>query len=112
MKCYGRTLDLRGDPNAIASYKDWHRRVFPEVLDALRAIGVTRMKIFVRGTRMFMYMEAVDSFDPRRDWSRYAALPRTAEWEEMMRTLQQRLPGAQPDEWWAPMEQGFDLESA
>ena len=53
-----------------------------------------------------------DSFDPERDWARYAAMPRTAEWEAMMRRLQQPIPGARPDEYWVPMEQVFDLESA
>jgi len=29
--------------------------------------------------------------------------------DELMRTLQERAPEAKPDDWWAPMEEVFDL---
>lgn len=110
MKSFAQTLDPKDDPDLIRAYRDYHRRVWPEVVADLRAIGITRMKIFLLGTRLFMYYEAPDGFDPARDYQRYAASPRCAEWDRLMRMFQRTAPGAKVEEWWAAMEQVFDLE--
>ena len=55
MQAYGMALDLRDDPQLIARYKKEHAEVWPEVVARLRDIGVTEMKIFLLGRRMFMY---------------------------------------------------------
>jgi L-rhamnose mutarotase len=112
MKCFAQTLDLKDDPALIREYRDHHRRVWPEVVRALRAAGLRRMKIFLLGTRLFMYAEADDAFDPARDYQAYARDPRCRAWDELMRRYQQPAPGARPGEWWAGMEQVFDLDSA
>lgn len=109
MKCYGRTLCLRADPALVESYKRYHQQVWPEVLAGIREAGITEMRIFLRGNRMFMYCETVDSFDPARDFARANASPKAQEWDRLMRTLQEPAPEAGPDEWWAEMEQVFDL---
>ena len=57
MKSLAMTLDLVDDPEVIDKYKAYHREVWPEVISGLRSIGVARMKIFLLGTRMFMYLE-------------------------------------------------------
>lgn len=64
VKCYAQTICLKDDPAGIERYKQYHRESFPEVLQALKSIGITKMKIFLLGLRMFMYMETVDAFDP------------------------------------------------
>ena len=110
MKSYGRTLMLQDDPAKIEAYKRHHRAVWPEVLAALRGTGITDMKIYLLGRRMFMYMTTVDDFDPAANMARYAASPRVQEWEELMQTLQERAPEAPPDQWWADMELVFDLQ--
>jgi L-rhamnose mutarotase len=112
MKAFAQALDLKDDPRLIAEYVRHHRRVFPEVLSALREIGISRMRIYLLGSRLFMYFEAPESFDPARDYQRYANDPRCREWDSIMRTYQQPAPGAKAGEWWAPMECVFDLESA
>ena len=38
-----------------------------------------------------------------------AQSPRAAEWDALMREFQQPVPGASPSEWWAAMEEAFDL---
>lgn len=112
MKCYGLTLCLQDDPAKIALYKEHHRNVWPGVIARLREVGVNEMKIFLRGTRMFMYIETTDEFEPKRDFVRVNEDPVSKEWNELMATLQARAPEASPDEWWAPMEQVFDLGKA
>ena len=100
---------LRDDPKVIERYKAEHANAWPEVLAQLRRIGVTEMRIFLLGTRMFMYCETVDGFDPTLDFARANEDPTYRKWDELMRSLQQRAPEAKPDEWWALMECVFDL---
>lgn len=112
MRAFAQALDLKDDPALVEAYRAHHRAVYPEVIAALREIGIARMKIFLVGTRLFMYFEAPDDFEPARDYQAYAARARCAAWDALMRGFQQRIPGARPDEWWSPMELLFDLESA
>ena len=109
MKAYGLTLCLQDDPAKIASYVEYHRAVWPGVLARLREVGVHEMRIFLRGRRMFMYIETDDAFEPRRDFDRVNEDPVSRAWNDLMATLQERAPEASPDEWWAPMALVFDL---
>lgn len=111
MKCFAQTLILIDDPLRIAEYRALHARIWPEVTAALRAAGIVNMRIFLHGTRLFMYFEAPDDFDPARDYQRYASDPRCQEWDRWMRSFQQPVPGAAAGAWWAPMECVFDLEA-
>lgn len=45
MSRYVLTIDLRDDPDAIAAYRDYHQRVWPEVVESLRRSGVRAMAI-------------------------------------------------------------------
>lgn len=112
MKTFAQALDLNPDPDLIRRYVEYHTRVWPEVTAALRTIGITKMQIFLLGTRLFMVYEAPDDFVPQRDYQAYAADPRCREWDRLMREFQRPAPGAGPGEWWAPMECIFDLGGA
>ena len=109
MKYYGLTLCLRDNSETIEQYKEYHRHVWPEVTARLGEVGITQMRIFLLGTRLFMYMETTDEFDPRMDFPRYTEDPKAQEWDELMRTFQQRAPEVSPDEWWALMGPVFEL---
>jgi L-rhamnose mutarotase len=108
MKYFGLTLMLKDDPAVIEKYTRLHREVYPEVVKAIRDLGITQMQTWILGNRLFMYVEAPDSFDSR-DWARFVVDERTAEWDRMMRSMQYTAPEARPDEWWHAMEQVFDL---
>jgi L-rhamnose mutarotase len=108
-KSYAMALDLKDDPKLIEEYVEYHRAVWPEALDSLRSLGVEKAKIFLLGRRLFMYVEVPDDFDFPADLARYTEVPRAREWDEFMRGFQEKVPGAQPDEWWAQMEQVWDL---
>lgn len=110
MKAFGLTLLLQDDAQKMATYKEYHRAVWPEVAARLRECGVQGMQIFLRGTRMFMYLTTDDDFVPARDFQRVNEDPVSARWNDLMATLQARAPEANPDEWWAPMELVFDLD--
>jgi len=94
MKSFGMTLNLKSDPGVVDNYVEYHEAVWPDVLAGLGGIGISRMKIFLHGLRLFMYMEK----------------GRAKEWDELMRTFQEPVPGAASGEWWAEMEEVFDLE--
>ncbi len=112
MKTFAQCLDLVDDPASIAEYEAWHRRVFPEVLAGLRAIGVRSMRIFRHGARLFMTFEADDAFDPALDYPRYAENAKCREWDAMMRKFQRPVPGAKSGEWWSAMHEVFRMERA
>jgi L-rhamnose mutarotase len=109
MQSYGMTLMLKDDEEIVDRYKEYHRKAWPEVVSRLRESGITQMRIYLLSRRMFMYMEAVDGFSPERDFPKLVQDARYREWDELMRGLQQPAPEARAGEWWAPMEEVFDL---
>lgn len=109
MPTYAQAIDLVDDPGLIREYEEHHRRVWPEVRRALRAIGIVEMRIFRAGTRLVMVFEARDGFEPARDYQAYAADPRCREWDELMRKYQRPIAGAPPGAWWTPMSELFRL---
>ncbi|MDE0634667.1 MAG: L-rhamnose mutarotase [Candidatus Poribacteria bacterium] len=110
MKHFGLTLNLKNDPAIIEKYKAYHRDAWPETLAGLKAVGITKMNIYLLGRHLFMAMETVDTFDIKRDFPRYLEEhPKCKEWDELMRTFQEPVEGAQAGEWWAQMEIVFEL---
>jgi L-rhamnose mutarotase len=69
------------------------------------------MEIYLRGTRMFMIMEVNDKFSFETKARSDQQNPKVQEWEQLMWTFQQPLPGSKPGEKWLPMERIFKLES-
>ena len=57
-----------------------------------------------------MYFEAPPGFDPATDYQAYTEDPRCREWDDLMRTFQQKVPEAKEDEWWPTMELVFDMQ--
>jgi L-rhamnose mutarotase len=109
VRTFGLTLCLQADAQKIAEYRRAHQAVWPEVAARLHACGVKQMQIFLLGTRMFMYLVTDDDFDAARDFARINEDPVSAKWNAWMATLQERAPEANPDQWWAPMEEVFVL---
>jgi L-rhamnose mutarotase len=109
MTRYVLTVDLKDDPAVVAAYREHHRRVWPEVLESLRRTGLREMEIYLLGRRLVMVVET-DGRDVRRCFAAHvASSPRVAEWEALMRSLQQPPPGGVAGDWWAMMEPVFRL---
>lgn len=111
MKSYAMALDLKEGPGIVEEYTRYHREVWPDVLAGLRGLGIVKMKIFLHGRRLFMYLETPDRFDLARDFPRYMESGQAKEWDELMRSFQEPVPGASACEWWAAMEEVFDLHA-
>jgi L-rhamnose mutarotase len=110
MQSFGMALNLKDDPLAVEKYKSHHQKVWPEVETALQRIGITAMKIFLIGRKLFMYMETVDDFEPQRDFPQYLKdHARCKQWDELMQTFQEKIPEAGEDEWWVRMELVYQL---
>src|SRR2546428_3660132 len=105
------TVNLKNDPAAIEAYRDYHRRVWPEVLQSLRAVGVEAMDIYLLGRRAVMIVEMTDGLDYRRAFAAHmSSNPRVAEGGRLMKSLQEPSPHAAAGEWWAGMGAGFRLQ--
>lgn len=110
MQEFALTINLVDDAQKIEEYKEYHRRVWPEVIQDLASVGILELKIWLLGRRMFMLMQAENSFRPDRDFARLeASSPRYNEWQRTMDEFQERVPEAQPGEHWAAMSKVFDL---
>lgn len=109
MQRFCLALDLKPDPVLIAEYEDYHRAVWPEILDSIRAAGIERLEIYRVGERLFMLLEADDHFSFEKKAMLDAANPKVQEWETLMWRYQQALPSAKPGEKWVLMERIFEI---
>jgi len=105
-------IDLKDD-EAVRIYREHHRRVWPEVLDSLHRFGVLDMTIYLAGRRLVMIVDMQDGRDLRTAFdARVASHPRVGEWERLMTSLQERVPGSKDGEWWTAMEPVFELHES
>ena len=111
LKRYCLTLDLKNDPELIRQYKHWHedKNIWPEIPRGIREVGFNEMEIYLRGTRMFMIIEADESVDFDTAMKKIATLPRQHDWAAFVARFQQELPEAKGDEKWLMMERVFKL---
>ena len=107
MKRYCQTLTLVDNPELVAKYVAAHARVWPEVIQGQREVGILDMQIYRKGCSLFMIMDTVDDFDFARDMARLATLPRQAEWEAYVSQFQGAKADARSDEKWQVMERIF-----
>jgi L-rhamnose mutarotase len=106
---YCLTLDLKDDPQLIAEYERYHKKIWPEITQSLKAAGIVNAEIYRLGTRMCMVLEVDEHFSFAAKAQADRANPKVQEWEELMWKFQKPLPQAQPGEKWLLMEKIFEL---
>lgn len=109
MRRFVQALDLKDAPGVVDAYVAHHQRVWPEVEQSLRRIGIERIDIYRIGHRLVMVMDTADDFDRDTAFAAHLANPKCREWEELMKTFQEKVPGAGAGEWWAEMIQVYQL---
>jgi L-rhamnose mutarotase len=109
MQQYCLALDLKDDPQLIAEYEAYHKAVWPEILESIRDSGITRLDIYRVQNRLFMILEANESFSFEAKAAADAANPIVQEWETLMWNYQQALSGTKPGEKWVLMQKIFSL---
>jgi L-rhamnose mutarotase len=104
------TVNLKSDPESVETYTRYHRAVWPEVQASLRRVGVQQMDIYLLGHRLVMVVEMREGLDYRTAFdSHVSSSQRVAEWERLMKSLQEPSADARAGEWWALMEPVFHL---
>jgi len=109
-KRYCLALDLKNDSPLIAAYKRYHQKIWPEITESIKSTGISDMEIYLLDTRLFMIMEVDDSFSFEKKAEADRSNPKVQEWEKLMWTFQQALPGAKQGEKWLLMERIYKLE--
>ena len=104
-------LDLKDDPELIATYEAYHRpgAVPGPIVRSIQASGIEEMEIFRCGNRLVMLMETGPGFDPQAKAADDAADPNVIAWEKLMDLYQQRLPWAPPGVKWLEAERIYAL---
>ena len=110
MKKYCLALDLKNDPDLIQEYKQFHQNVWPEIIESITSSGIKNLDIYSVQDRLFMIIEAEDSFSFEEKSKLDTSNPKVQEWEELMWKFQNALPGAQPGEKWMLMDKIFELK--
>jgi L-rhamnose mutarotase len=98
---------LRIRKEAIEEYEREHERVWPELLNKLKDVGISKYFIFRRGQELFLTME-VEDFN--RAWDELDRDPVNQRWQEKMGRLFEPVPDLEPGERFAMMKQVFYLE--
>ena len=107
MKRVGFVLKVRADK--LEEYKAHHKKVWPEMLDALRRRGWANYSLFLRDDGlMFGYFETPESFQAALDGM--AAEEVNGRWQDFMAPYFESLGGAHPDEGMIELEEVFHLD--
>ncbi len=101
---YGQVIDLK--PGVLEKYKKYHAAVWPEVAAMISACNIQNYSIYHMDGTLFAYFEYVGG-DFDADMARMAADPKTQEWWDIMKPMQEPIPGRAEGEWWANMEEVF-----
>ena len=59
---YCLALDLKDDPEKIDAYIKYHKQVWPEINQSIKASGIQNAEIYHTGNRLFMILEVDDTF--------------------------------------------------
>ena len=111
LRRYCLALDLIDDADLIRVYEQWHREVWPEILESIRSSGIEQMEIYRVSNRLFMIMDVNASFSFEEKAQADAANEKVQEWETLMWNFQQALPFAKKGEKWLVMERIFSLDT-
>jgi len=109
MKRHCFALDLIDDPELIAAYKKHHEEIWPEITASIQEAGIETLDIYCVSNRLFMILEANESFTFEKKNAADAANPKVQEWENLMWTYQKALPAAKKGEKWMLMEKIYQL---
>lgn len=109
MKIYTLTLDLKNDPQLIREYEQQHKKVWPEVIQAIKDSGIRNMQIYRHATRLFMVITADDDFSFERKDAADLANQKVQEWEALMWKFQEPLKDTGDGGKWVLMDKIFEL---
>ena len=99
---------LKVKQDKIPAYKERHKQVWPEMLDALRRTGWHNYSLFMRDDGLlFGYFETPDSFQAALDGMSHEDV--NAKWQDFMAPYFEGL-GAHADQMMEELEEVFHLD--
>jgi L-rhamnose mutarotase len=98
---------LRIKAGAIDGYERDHKKVWPELLAKLKAVGISDYSIFRRGQDLFLVMRVAD-FEAA--WRELEGDPVNLRWQQEMDKYFESVPDLQPGERVAVMKEVFYME--
>lgn len=107
---YCFALDLVDDSSLQEEYKKYHQKIWPEISKSIADSGIVNLEIYCVGNRLFMILEADETFSFDRKAEMDANNPIVQKWEDLMWKYQKALPGAKAGEKWMLMDKIFDLK--
>lgn len=105
MPRYAFKLRIKAD--AIEEYDQEHKRVWPELLAKLKAVGISDYSVFRRGQDLTLVLKT-DDFD--KSWDELDCDPVNQRWQEFMGRLFEPVPDILPGERFAMLKEVFYLE--
>jgi L-rhamnose mutarotase len=99
---------LKVKEDRIPEYKERHKEVWPEMLQALRETGWHNYSLFMREDGLLIGYLETDDFDAARAGMETREI--NARWQAEMGDLFEALEGRRPDESMAPLEEVFHLD--
>ena len=107
MKRSGQIIGVK--PDKLATYKAYHAKVWPEILDMIRQCNIRNYSIYHKDGMLFAYFE-YHGADFAKDMAKMAADPKTQEWWDIMMPMQVPVSTRGEGEWWATMEEVFHTD--
>jgi L-rhamnose mutarotase len=99
---------LKVKPDRLEDYKERHKAVWPEMLQALRETGWHNYSLFLREDGLLVgYLETPDF---QKALEGMAAREVNARWQREMAPFFEALEGQRPDEAMRPLEEVFHLD--
>jgi L-rhamnose mutarotase len=106
MKRVGFLLKVK--PERLEEYKERHKTVWPDMLDALRETGWSNYSLFLRDDGLLFGYVEVEDFDAAR--AAMATREVNARWQADMAPFFEQLEGLRPDEGMMQLEEVFHLD--
>ncbi len=110
LRRYCMALDLKNDDALISEYEEYHKDVWPEIIDSIKSSGIEKLSIYRAGNRLLMTMEVNEMFSFEAKGKADAVNEKVQQWEALMWQYQQALPFAKPGEKWILMDKIFNLQ--
>lgn len=102
-------FQMKVKQEVIPEYREWHRKVWPEMLDALRKHGWRNYSLFMRPDgQIFGYVEVEDTFEAALEGM--AGEEINAKWQEMMAPYFEIPEGSFADQNMIELEEVFHLD--
>ena len=104
MPRYAFKLRIRAE--AIEEYEREHTRVWPELLQKLKEVGISDYSIFRRGQDLILTLRVADF---EKAWEELDRDPVNQRWQQFMSRLFEPVPDKAPEERFAMMKEVFYL---